>query len=398
MARIYFDNNATTALDPAVQEALLEVLPLYGNPSSIHWAGQQAKRYLNEAREFISSYFQRSEREVIFTSGGSESINFALKGIWAARDQNSSRKKIISSPLEHHATLRCLDDLKDLGADLQFLKVDAQGRLDLHELEKKLDDQTLLVSLMWVNNELGNIYDIEKIAQLCRSKNIPLHVDAVQGVGKLSPKTLAQVDLFSFSAHKFHAPKGIGGLCIRDGIKLHPLILGGRQERSLRAGTENLAGIWGMKMALEISDLSFLRMQESRGDPLDPSLRLDEKEEININNLRDYFESKILANISHVKVNGDLQNRLHNTSNILFEGVDGESLLLNLDMQGLAAAAGAACESGSIDPSHVLKALGFSDKDAKASLRFSFSKFNTKDEVDIAVEIIQKTVTRLRDH
>lgn len=375
MARIYFDNNATTALDPTVQEAMLEVLPLYGNPSSIHWAGQQAKRYLNEAREFISSYFQRSEREVIFTSGGSESINFALKGIWAAREQNSTRKKIISSPLEHHATLRCLEDLKDLGADIQFLEVDAQGRLDLNELEKNLDDQTLLVSLMWVNNELGNIYPIEKIAELCRSKNIPFHVDAVQGVGKLSPEVLDQVDLFSFSAHKFHGPKGIGGLCVRDGTKLHPLILGGRQERSLRAGTENLPGIWGMKKALEVSI-----------------------ESIDNNSLRDHFESIILAKINDIKVNGDLQNRLYNTSNILFEGVDGESLLLNLDMQGLAAAAGAACESGSIDPSHVLKALGFSDKDAKASLRFSFSKFNTKNEVDDALEIIQKTVIRLRDH
>ncbi|MBF0492424.1 MAG: cysteine desulfurase [Deltaproteobacteria bacterium] len=373
MKKIYLDNNATTALDPQVKQAMIEMLEVFGNPSSIHWAGQQAKRYLNESRESIALLLGISEQGLLFTSGGSESVNTALQGVFGA---SAKRIKVLSSPIEHHATLRCLDFLKTQGAQIEYLSVDACGRIDLAELEEKIDEQTLLVSLLWVNNELGNIYPIEKIGEICRSKGALFHVDGVQGVGKILLSLRGgNIDFFSFSAHKFHGPKGVGGLFIRQGVQLHPLIYGGRQEHSRRAGTENLMGIWGMKRALEIAS------GESAG---------------RVRSLRDTFEQKLLQKIPHLQINGDLENRLYNTSNILFKEIDGESLLLNLDLQGVAAAAGSACESGSIDPSRVLLALGYSAKEAKASLRFSFSKFNTLEEVEKTVEIIERVVSRLR--
>ncbi len=378
MPKIYFDNNATTPLLPEVAQAICEVQEkCFGNPSSVHWAGREAKKYLNLAREKIASLLGVGETELLFTSGGTESINTALRGIFERRP--SGRDEIISSPLEHQATLKTLEYLQSRGAQITFLNVDRQGRMDPEELQKKITSKTLLVSLMFANNELGNLYPIKTFGEICREKKVFFHCDGVQAFGKL-PLSLKNtpVDLFSFSAHKCHGPKGVGGLYVREGVKISPLHHGGRQEKSLRGGTENVAGIYGMAIALE-------KALE----------KLDQNTE-QISLLRDRLEKQILSQMDGVFLNGDLEHRLPNTSNFLVEGVDGESLLFNLDLEGVAASAGSACESGSLDPSHVLLAMGYTPEQAKASIRFSLSKWNTEKEVDECINSFLKIVKKLR--
>jgi len=386
MTKIYLDNNATTFPLPEVIRAMKEVQEsVFGNPSSIHWAGREARNLINSAREKIASLLGAEETEIVFTSGGTESINTALVGIWEGREtadrrqESGERFEIISSPLEHHASLKSLEYLKTKGAEVVLLKVDRQGRIDLEELGQKISSKTLLVSLMGANNETGNLSPIQKIGEICREKKVLFHCDAVQAMGKvpLSIKKIP-VDLLSFSAHKFHGPKGVGGLFIRQGVKLSPLHRGGNQERGLRGGTEGLTMIHGMALALEVVSKE---LESSYG-----KLFL----------LRKRLEEGLLKGLDGVRVNGDGEGRLSNTSNLLVEGVDGESLLFNLDLEGIAVSAGAACESGSLDPSHVLLAMGLNPRQAKASIRFSFSKMNTQEEVERVLEIFPRIVNRLR--
>jgi cysteine desulfurase len=384
MPHIYFDNNATTPLASEVKAVLREIDECFGNPSSIHWAGREARKLLNISREKIASFLGAEEGEILFTSGGTESINAALVGVWetGVRSQElgvRSRNQIISSPIEHHATLKTLEYLQSRGAEIIFLKVDRLGRIDLEELHSRMTPKTLLASLMFANNELGNLYPIEKVGEICREKGVFFHCDGVQAIGKVRiDLRKIPVDLFSFSAHKFHGPKGVGGLFVREGVRIAPLHRGGNQERQRRAGTENLSGINGMAVALELC------------------LKNLEQDNAYILSLRNKLEEGILSKIDGVYVNGDLSNRLSNTTHLRVEGVDGETLLLNLDLEGVAVSAGAACESGSLDPSHVLLAMGLNPKQAKASIRFSLSKYNIEEEVDEVLKIFPKIIRRLR--
>lgn len=379
MHYIYFDNNATSPLDSKVNEFFREFQwSLFGNSSSIHWAGREAKKQLNIAREKISSLFNVNESEIIFTSGGTESINTALLGV--LESCSTEKNEIITTPIEHHATLRALDFLESKGRKIIFLKVDSKGQIDLEEFQSKINSNTALVSMMWANNEIGNLNPIEKISKICREKNILFHCDAVQAVGKIHIDLKKfPIDLLSFSAHKFHGPKGIGGLYLGEGVKISPLHFGGSQEKSLRAGTQDVLRIHGMAIALE------------------ESLKNLEENSRRICYLRNQLEEGILSRIEGSSVNGDLENRLFNTSNILFQNLDGETLLLNLDLEGIAVSAGAACESGSIDPSHVILALGKSSQEAKSSIRFSLSKLNTEEEVQRVIEVLPKIIQRLQN-
>lgn len=378
MQKIYLDNNATSPLAPEVKQVLRDYDENhFGNPSSIHWAGQEARQILNESRDSLARLLCCQEQEIIFTSGGSESINLALKGI--AGKSDGFKNQIITSPVEHHASLRSLEALKAQGFEIVFLSVDRQGRIDLEELRSKINERTLLVSLMWANNETGNLYPVEAIGALCREKKVFFHCDAVQAGGKIKIDLKHQaIDLLSLSAHKFHGPKGVGLLYVRSGVKIAPLLQGGAQERSLRGGTQNLGGILGMTKALEICQKE-LETNSSK-----------------ISKIKDKLENFILDNISDVELNGEPENRLWNTTNFTVRGVDGESLLFNLDLQGIAASAGAACESGSIDPSHVLLAMGRNAREAKASLRFSLSKYTQEEEIDQVIEILPKIIERIR--
>ncbi len=381
-SKIYFDHNATSPLHPEVLKVVNEAEGVFGNPSSIHWAGREARKKLSAARLQVANLLGAHESELLFTSGGTESINTAIQGVWKQQTGDSkqkSRHQIITTPVEHQATLRTLEFLESQGAEIVFLKVDAQGKISLEELSQKINDNTLLVSVMFANNEIGNLYPIHEIGKICRDQNILFHCDAVQAVGKtlIDLKNLP-VDLLSFSAHKFHGPKGVGGLFVRQGVALAPLHYGGLQEKKMRAGTENLSGICGMAKALE------LVLQDL------------EKDTFKINRLKEILEEKLLLKVGGLQIQGELENRLSNTTNLYVEGVDGESLLLNLDLAGIAASAGSACESGSIDPSHVLLAMGFDEVRARGSIRFSLSKFNTEEEVDFVAEEFSKIVERLR--
>jgi len=390
MLKIYLDHNATTPLLPEVRDAMIRSeQEVFGNPSSIHWAGREARNLLNSARERIAGLLEIEETELLFTSGGTESINTALYGVWEGRGgkkgngkretKGEERIEILSSPTEHHATLKCLESLKKKGAEVYFLKVDRQGRLDLEELSKKISSKTLIVSLMWANNETGNLYPIQKIGEICREAGALFHCDAVQAAGKIKISLRkTPVDFLSFSSHKFHGPKGAGGLYVREGVSLNPLHRGGNQERGLRGGTENILGIHGMSLALEAAVKGL--MEDSSG----------------IISLRKKLEEGILSSLDGIELNGDGEDRLPNTSNLLVEEVDGESLLFNLDLEGIAVSAGAACESGSLDPSHVLLAMGRNPRQAKASIRFSLSKFNKEEEVDRVLAVFPRIVKRLR--
>ncbi len=376
--KVYFDHNASSSLAPEVKELLRDFNDVcFGNPSSIHGAGQEARKILNTSRDQLARLLNCEEEEIIFTSGGTESINTAILGL--AELASGEKREIISSPIEHYATLRSLEYLKSKGFAVHFLKIDRQGRFRLEELREKLSEKTFLVSLMWAHNEIGNLYPVREVAKLCQEKGTLFHCDGVQAAGKLKIDLRAfPIDLLSLSAHKFHGPQGVGLLYLRRGVKISPLHWGGKQERALRGGTPNLSGIYGMAKALEIC---VKNMEESVAHLL---------------KLRQKLEEGILSKIDGVELNGDPENRLCNTSNFTVKGVDGESLLFNLDLQGVAASAGAACESGSIDPSHVLLTLGRSVREAKASLRLSLSKYNTEKEIDFVLEILPKIVERIR--
>ncbi|WP_353096735.1 cysteine desulfurase NifS [Tissierella praeacuta] len=375
---IYMDNAATTQVKKDVLEEMLPYFTeKYGNPSSIYSLGNMSKRAIEEARGKVANSIGADKKEIFFTGGGSEADNWVIKGI--AYGNKNKGNHIITTKIEHHAILHTCEYLQKNGFEVTYLDVDEYGLVDLEELKKSITDKTILISVMFANNEIGTIQPIKEIGEIAKEKNIYFHTDAVQAMGhiKIDVKEL-NIDLLSMSAHKFYGPKGIGALYIRQGVKLDSLISGGAQERSRRAGTENVPAIVGMGKAIELAYEN-----------------LDEHNERLIK-LRDSLIQKIESNISHVRLNGHPTRRLPGNVNMCFRFIEGESLLLSLDMEGIAGSSGSACTSGSLDPSHVLLAIGLPHEIAHGSLRLSLGDFNTEEEIDYVVEKLVKIVDRLR--
>lgn len=376
---IYMDNSATT---PVKKEVLEEMIPYftekYGNPSSIYSLGSQSKVAVEKAREQVANVLGANKNEIFFTAGGSESDNWAIKGI-AFKHRNKGNH-IITTKIEHHAILHTCEYLQKNGFEVTYLNVDKDGLIDLEELKNAITDKTILISIMFANNEIGTIQPIKEIGEIAKSRNIVFHTDAVQAIGhiKIDVKEL-NIDLLSLSAHKFYGPKGIGALYIRKGLQIDPLISGGGQERNKRAGTENVPGIVGLGKAIE---LAYDKIEEH-----------NEK----LINLRDRLITGIEENIKYTKLNGHRTNRLPGNVNFCFEFIEGEALLLSLDMEGIAGSSGSACTSGTLDPSHVLLAIGLPHEIAHGSLRLSLGDFNTVEEVDYVIEKLITIVERLRN-
>jgi cysteine desulfurase len=377
MKTIYFDNNATTQV---AEEVLDEIQPLfcelYGNPSSMHTFGGQMGRKIGQAREQVAGLLGCEPSEIVFTSGGTESDNTAIKGTLAALPH---KRKIITSRIEHPAVLTVCRELENQGYTVMELPVDKEGQLDIEQLAEELDDDTALVTIMYANNETGVIFPIDKISRLTAEKGVVFHTDAVQAVGKI-PLNLSKsnIDLLSLSGHKLHGPKGVGILYVRKGTRLSPYMLGGHQEAGRRAGTENVPGIVGLGKACELAANNV------------------EQENNKVKNLRDKRESAILEKCPDSLLNGDKENRLPNTTNISFEYIEGEAILLMLDKYGICASSGSACTSGSLEPSHVLRAMGVPFTAAHGSIRFSLSRYSTEEEVDYTIEKIPPIVNQLR--
>ena len=379
MKRIYLDHNSTTPLHPGVLEAMLPYYKeAFGNPSTIYSFGQETRKATDEAREKVANLIGASPEEIIFTSGGTEADNLALKGVPAALEKKG--KHIVASSIEHHAVLSTLKYLEKRGYKVSFLPVDEYGWLDPGEVEEAITSQTVLISVMHANNEVGTIEPISEIGEIAQKAGIYLHTDAVQTIGKIKVNVDdLKVDLLSLSAHKFYGPKGVGALYVRKGTRIYPLLHGGYQERRRRAGTENVAGIVGLGKAAEIAPKEMV--QQSRRE----------------SNLRDRLEKMIRENINHCQLNGHPTQRLPNTLNISFEFIEGESLILNLDLKGIAASTGSACTSGSLESSHVLMAMGVAPEIAQGSIRFSLGRDNRKEDIDYTVENLVEIVTRLRE-
>ncbi|MCC6423951.1 MAG: aminotransferase class V-fold PLP-dependent enzyme [Phycisphaerales bacterium] len=376
MELIYLDNNATTRPDERVVEGMVSYLgEWYGNPSSVHRFGQRARQGIDTARGQVAALVGCAESELIFTGGGTESINTAIRALLLGR---SPRKKIITSTVEHSATRELCQQLGREGAQVVEIPVDGAGALDLEQLEANLDGQTALVTLLWGNNETGVIFPVREIAKICREKKVPFHCDGTQAVGKIPVNvTQMQLDAMSFASHKFHGPKGVGGLFVRRGIRPRPLIIGGPQERGRRGGTENVPGIVGMGLAAQIAGESLHLMGK-------------------VAQLRDKLEKGILGNIPQTSINGRTDQRLPNTTNIAFHRLEAEAILLLLSENNIAASAGAACSSGSLEPSHVLRAMKIEDRIAHGAIRFSLSRNTTEAQIDQTLKILPAMIERLR--
>lgn len=376
---VYLDNNATTRVAPEVLQAMLPYLTEhYGNPSSMHRFGAAAEAGVSEARERVAGLLgAASPAEVVFTAGGSEGDNHA---IWGALRAQPQKQHLITTQVEHPAVLGLCRELESRhGYAVTYLGVDGSGRLDLDELRRSLRPDTALVSVMAANNETGVVFPIEEIGAIVKAHGAVFHVDAVQAAGKLPLEMRrSTVDLLAISGHKLHGPKGVGALYVRKGTKLRPLLVGGHQERGRRAGTENVPGIVGLGVACELA----------RHDREGEAARLGE--------LRDRLETALLARIPDCRVNGDRERRLPNTSNISFDFIEGEGILLLLDRVGIAASSGSACTSGSLEPSHVLKAMGVPFTSAHGSVRFSLSRYNAAEEIDYVAAVLPRVVERLR--
>ncbi len=383
--RVYLDYNATTPVDPAVLEAMLPFLgENFGNAGSVHSAGQRARAAVDAARESVAALIGAKMNEIVFTSGGTEADNLAIFGIVAA--SNKPRKHVITTAIEHHAILHSCEELVRQGVDVTIVPVgmsgDSQGMVDPEEIRRALRPETVLITVMHANNELGTIQPIAEIARIAAEAGVYFHCDAVQSAGKvpLDVNKLG-VDLLSISAHKFCGPKGVGALYVRSGRQIAPRSYGGHAERDRRAGTENVPGIVGLGKAAELAR------------------KLLPEDSARIGGLRDRLESSIVERIPNVLVNGGSvgrARRVPNTSNLSFPGAGGEALLISLDLQGIACSTGAACSSGSTEPSHVLLAAGLSHDDARSSLRFSLGRPTTAAEIDLAIEIIPAVVERIR--
>jgi len=375
---VYVDNNATTQVAPEVLEAMLPYFSeFYGNPSSMHFFGGQVQKKINEAREKVADFLGAEPSEIVFTSCGTESDNAAIFG---TLDSYPEKRHFITSRVEHPAVMNVSSYLNRKGYRTTEIAVDREGRLDLDDLKEAITDNTAIVSIMYANNETGVIFPIEEIGQIVKSSGIPFHTDAVQAAGKI-PLNMKKstVDTLSISGHKLHAPKGIGILYIRKGTKFSPFMIGGHQEKGRRGGTENVPYIIGIGKACELAKKHL------------------EDENTKVRALRDYLESKILEKIPNTLVNGDSKSRLPNTVSVSFEYVEGESILLLLSDLGICASSGSACTSGSLEPSHVLRAMGVPFTAAHGSIRFSLSIYNTKEEMDYIIEHLPLIIQRLRD-
>jgi len=378
MDRIYLDYNATTPLDPEVLESMLPYMQgIYGNPSSIHRFGQEAKQGIEEGREKVALLISASPMEIIFTGGGTEADNLAIKGI--AYLNRGRGRHIITSSIEHHAVLSTCQYLEKEGFRVTYLSMDRYGMVDPDEVRQAITKETILITIMHSNNEVGTIQPVEEIAAIARASGIPFHSDAIQSIGKVPLDVNALgADLLSISAHKIYGPKGVGALFIRKGTKIEPLIHGGHHEMNRRAGTENVAGIAGFGKAAEIAHCF-----------------LNEKQE-KIRSLRDYFWERIEERVPYVHLNGHPLKRLPNTVHVSFEFVGGEPLLINLDLSGIAVSGGSACTSGAQEPSHVLSAMGIPKPIAQGGIRFSLGRETTREDIDRTVEVLAETVARLR--
>lgn len=376
---IYVDNAATTKLEPEVLEKMMPYLTdYYGNASSIYRFGQEAKEAVNEARNTIAKCLNADDKEIYFTSGGTEADNWALKGVADALSKKGNH--IITSAIEHHAILHTCEYLEKQGFEITYLPVDENGLVNPEDLESAITEKTILVSIMFANNEIGTIQPIKELAQIAHNHNVYFHTDAVQAVAhvEIDVKELG-IDLMSMSAHKFGGPKGIGALYIKKGVRVTNLLHGGQQELGRRATTENLAGIVGMAAALKLAMDNF------------------EKNVEKMQALRERYIKGVMEKIPYCRLNGHRTQRLPGNTNISFQFIEGEAMLLLLDMYGIAASSGSACTSGSLDPSHVLLAIGLPHGIAHGSLRVTFSHHNTEEEVVQIIDALEKVIQRLRD-
>ncbi|MGF1634763.1 MAG: cysteine desulfurase family protein [Phycisphaerae bacterium] len=376
MELVYLDNNATTRPDPQVVQAMSLYLSQYwGNPSSAHRFGQRCRQGIDEARAQLAALLSVRDSELTFTGSGTEATNTALRGLLAGR---APRTKIITTAVEHSATREMCQQLAKEGAEVVLLPVSPEGDLDPAAVAEALSDDVAFVSTLWANNETGVLFDVAEIARICRDKGVPYHVDATQAVGKIPVDLSALgVDAATIAAHKFHGPKGIGALYVRRGLRIRPWLIGGPQERGKRGGTENVAGIVGMGKAAELALAHLPQMQ-----------RVAEQ--------RDRFEEEVTELIPDTMVIGNRSNRLPNTASIGFAHLEAEAILMLLSEQGICASAGAACSSGSLEPSHVLKAMAVPEVFAHGAIRFSLGRFTTDSELDIAVATLPGVIERLR--
>ena len=370
---IYLDHGATTRVDERVLNKMIPYYSLnFGNPSSVYFIGRRIKRVIEEARQNVASCFGAKQKEIYFTSCGSESDNLALKGVAYA---NSSRgKHIITSKIEHSAILNTCATLERQGFKVSYLNVDCNGVVNLEELENSITQDTILISIMFANNEIGTIEPIEKISQIAKRHNVYFHTDAVQAVGnvRINVDELG-IDLLSMSAHKFYGPKGVGALYVRDGINFERIQDGGGQEKGKRSGTENVAGIVGLCTAIQYAYKEF------------------DFNNTKVTALRNYFINNLIKQFNNVKINGDLNNRLPGNINVSFDGIDGEQLLLKLDEYGICASSASACSTGSSKPSHVLTAIGLTKEQAAGTVRFTLGKENTQSDIDYTIRTILNT-------
>ena len=375
---IYLDNNATTRTAP---EAVAAMLPYfseyYGNASSIHKFGGRLAKVVEEGRAKVAGFLGADPSEIIFTSCGTEGDNAAI--LSALDVCPKRRRKIVISTVEHPAILNLGKDLERRGYTVVKIPVDSLGRLDMDRAREMIDEQTAVVSVMWANNETGNLYPVEALAELAHRAGALFHTDAVQAAGKIPFKLRdMNIDMLSVSGHKFHAPKGIGALYVRRGVRFRPFVVGGHQERGRRAGTENVPYIVGMGVAAELAMANF------------------ETENNYVRKLRDDLHNRLIAAIPSVRVNGDVEHRLPNTTNLSFEYIEGESILMHMDIHGICASSGSACTTGSLEPSHVMRAMGVPYTAAHGAIRFSFSRYNTQEDVDTVVEVLPGIIEKIR--
>ncbi|MDJ0580793.1 cysteine desulfurase NifS [Crocosphaera sp.] len=373
---IYLDNNATTQIDEEVIGAMMPYLTLYyGNPSSMHTFGGQVAKAVKTAREQVAALLGAQESEIIFTSCGTEGDNAAIR---AALSAQPDKRHIVTTEVEHAAVLNLCKHLEKQGYSVTYLGVDSQGRLDLDEVQASLTGGTALVTMMYANNETGVVFPVEEVGQLAKEYGALFHVDGVQAVGKI-PMDMSNstIDMLTLSGHKLHGPKGIGALYVRKGTRFRPFLIGGHQERGRRGGTENVAGVVALGKACELAQSHLANVSHER-------------------QLRDYLEASILTFISDTVVNGTTEARLPNTTNIGFKYIEGEAILLSMNQYGICASSGSACTSGSLEPSHVLRAMGLPYSVLHGSIRFSLSRYTTKDEIDRVIEVLPDVITRLR--
>ena len=379
MNRIYLDNNATTPVEPAVLDAMLPYFSGdFGNASSIHTFGQRARAAVETARDQVAALVNARSQEIVFTSGGTESDNHAIFGIVAATA--SATKHVITSTIEHEAVLNACQALEKQGVAVTYLPVSRDGLIDLNELRQAIRPGTVLITIMHANNELGTVQPLAEVGRIAAEADVYLHTDAVQSIGKIPVDLKAlQLDLLSLSGHKLYAPKGVGALFIKGGTRLRQFLFGGHHQRGLRPGTENVPGIIGLGKAAELARLSL------------------ERDASRIAALRDKLEGGLLARIPDSHANGSSAPRTPNTSNLTFPGIEGEALIISLDLKGLACSTGAACSSGAVEPSHVLTAIGLPAAEARASMRLSLGRHTTEAEIDAALEIVPAAVAQLRE-